>query len=180
MHGASLSRYRRAYNPVVPVWARLIAAMAGLRGAIAVVLYLSGTHTRVDAPPLPWITDVALAICFGVTGVALAVVNKHDARASWLGGTFWYLPQRRSRARFSAHTRIPLLAMLWFVRVEAFQPAFLWRFASEFPSPLVGRPAVMFRAIGRVALAAGTFIALVNLSFILWPDAGDRSMADAC
>jgi len=144
--------------------------MAGLRGATAVVLYLSGTHTSVDAPPLPWITYVALAICFGVTGVALAVVNKHDARASWLGGTFVLAAAPLTSPFFNAHPD-PLLAMLWFVRVEAFQPAFLWRFASEFPSPLVGRPAVMFRAIGRVALAAGTFIALVNLSFIVWPDA---------
>ena len=139
--------------------------------AIAVVLYLSGTHTSVDAPPLPWLMYVALAICFGMTGVALAVGNKHDARRHGLAAFSSWL-QRHSPIRFSPHTRIASLAMLWFVRVEAFQPAFLWRFASEFPSPLVGRPAVMFRAVGRVALAAGTFIALVNLSFIAWPDAG--------
>ena len=128
------------------------------------------THTLVDAPPLPWITYVALAICLG-TGVALAVVNKHDARASWLGGVFILAAAPLTNSFFNAHPDAPL-AMLWFVRLEAFQPAFVWRFASEFPSPLVGRPAVMFRAISRLALAAGTFIALVNLSFIVWPDAG--------
>ena len=30
----------------------------------------------------------------------------------------------------------------------------------------------MFRSVGRVALTSGTFIALVNLSFIVWPDEG--------
>jgi GAF domain-containing protein len=144
--------------------------MAGLRVATAVVLYLSGTHTSVTAPPLPWITYVALATCFGITGVALAVVNKHDARASWLGGIFVLAAAPLTSPFFTAHPNASL-EMLWFVRLEAFQPAFLWRFASEFPSPLVGRPAVMFRAVGRVALAVGTFIALVNLSFITWPAA---------
>jgi GAF domain-containing protein len=152
----------------VPFWARLIAASAGLRVAMAIVLYLSGMHTQVDPPPLPWLTYVALAICFAVTGVALAVVNKHDARAAWLGGIF--ILTAAPLTNFFNHHPVPWLAALWFVRLEAFQPAFLWRFAAEFPSPLVGRPAVVFRAVARVALAAGIVIALINASFIVWPD----------
>jgi len=134
-----------------------------------VVLYLSGTHTRVDAPPLPWLTYVALAVCFGVIGVALTVVNKHDARAAWLGGTFVLVAASLTSPFFNGRP-LDELGWLWFVRAEAFLPAFLWRFAAEFPSPLVGRPARVFKTVATAALSIGVVLACVNWSFLAWPD----------
>ena len=112
---------------------------------------------------------VALAACFGLSGVALTVVNKHDSRASWLGGIFVLVAAPLTNPFFSGRP-IDELGWLWFVRADAFLPVFLWRFATEFPSPLVGRPAQIFDTIARVALVAGTAIALANLSFVAWPD----------
>ncbi len=153
----------------MPAWARFITLGAAVRVGIAAVLFLSGGHTRLDAPPLPWAIYFALALCFGAAGVALTIVNKHDARAAWLGGIFVLAAVPLTSPFFNGR---PLgeLGWLWFVRAEAFTPAFLWCFASEFPSPLVGRAARVFAAVARVALLAGIVIASVNLSYVLWPD----------
>lgn len=152
----------------MPVWARLITACAGLRVAVAIVLYLSGMHTRVDPPPLPWLIYVALAVCFGLSGVALAAVSKHDARASWLGGIF-VLVAAPLTSPFFQDRPLGELGWLWYVRADAFLPAFQWRFATEFPSPLVGRSSRVFGIIARIALAAGAIIAITNLTFIWSP-----------
>ena len=158
-----------AYNPAVPAWARLVTVSAALRVAIAIVLFLAGAHTRVNPPPLPWAIYFALALCFGAAGVALTVVNKHDARAAWLGGIFVLAAAPLTSPFFNGRP-IAELGWLWFVRVEAFTPAFLWRFASEFPSPLFGRPARVFAAVADAALGVGIAIALTNLSYLAWPD----------
>lgn len=164
---------RSAYNPPVPIWARAITAAAALRVAVALVLYLSGSHARVDAPPLPWIVYVILAACFGVMGLALTVVNRHDVRAAWLGGTF-VLVAAPLTSPFFAGRPMPELGWLWFIRPDAFLPAFLWRFASEFPTPLVGKPARVFRVVARAAVAAGFLIVIANASLAAWPEpAGD-------
>ena len=153
----------------MPWWARVITICAALRVGIAAVLFLSGGHTRVDAPPLPWAMYFALSLCFGAAGVALTIVNKHDARARWLGGIFVLAAAPLTSPFFNGRP-IGELGWLWFVRAEAFTPAFLWRFASEFPSPLVGRAARVFAAVAHSALAAGVVVAAVNLSYLVWPD----------
>jgi GAF domain-containing protein len=154
---------------VVPKWARLITAGASIRVATAMVLYLSGSYSLVDPPPLPWGLYAALAIVFGAIGVALTVVNKHDARAAWLGGMF-VLVAAALTAPFFKDRPIDEFGWLWFFQPEALLPAFLWRFGSEFPSPLVGRSAQVFRAVARTAVVAGSLIALANLLFIFWPE----------
>ncbi len=167
---------RRAYNPPVPIWARVVTASAALRVAVALVLYLSGSHARVDAPPLPWLTYVMLAACFGVMGVSLTLVNRHDIRGAWLGGTF-VLVAAPLTSPFFAGRPMWELGWLWFVRPDALLPAFLWRFATEFPSPLVGQPARVFRVGARAAMVVGGLIAIVNLSLIVWADSpGDFRM----
>jgi hypothetical protein len=152
----------------VPAWARVITLIAALRVAIAVVLYLSNAHTRVDPPLLPWAMYAAMATWFGASGVILTLVNKHDARAAWLGGTF-VLVAAPLTSPFFDNRPLTELGWLWFVRADAFLPAFLWRFAGEFPSPLVARPARVFAAVATTALAVGTVIAIVNVSFVAWP-----------
>jgi len=155
------------------MWARAITAVAALRVAVAIVLYLSGSHARVDPPPLPWLVYVMLAACFGVMGAALTVVNRHDVRAAWLGGTFVLVAAPLTSPFFSGQPMWEL-GWLWFVRPDAFLPAFLWRFAAEFPSPLVATPARVFHAVARTAMTVGLLIVIVNLSLAIWPEsAGD-------
>jgi GAF domain-containing protein len=153
----------------VPAWAHVITVGAAVRIGIAAVLFLSGAHHQVAAPPLPWAIYFALTSVFGAAGVALTVVSKHDARAAWLGGIF-VLAAAPLTSPFYNGRPIAELGWLWFVRFEAFTPVFMWRFATAFPSPLVGRPARVFATIGDAALALGVTIALVNFSYLIWPD----------
>ncbi len=143
---------------------------AGLRVAAALVLYLSGSHAHGEPPPLPWLIYAALAACFGVLGAALTVVNRHDIRCAWLGGTFVLVAAPLTSPFF---TDLPPreFGWLWFVRPDALLPAFLWRFAAEFPSPLVGRPSRVFHVVAHTATAVGFLIAAVNLSLAAWPAA---------
>jgi hypothetical protein len=152
----------------VPGWARLVTICAALRVAAALVLFLSGAHDRVDPPPLPWFMYVVLATCFGGMGIALAAVNRHDVRASWLGGTFVLVATPLSAPFFIGR---PLweLGWLWFLRVDVFLPAFLWRFVAEFPSPLVADPARVFRIVSRIALAIGVVLLVSTASLLIWP-----------
>ena len=151
----------------MPIWARVITILAGLRAATAVVLFLSDAHRAVVPPPLPWLTYVALATCFGGIGFALMMVNKHDVRATWLGATFVLVAAPLTTPFFNG----PLweLGWFWFLRPDAFLPAFLWRFAGAFPSPLVGRPERVFERMGQLAAAVGALIFVVTLSFVIWP-----------
>jgi hypothetical protein len=153
----------------MPWWARVVTWTAAIRVAVALVLFLAGAHTSVEPPPLPWAIYFALALCFGASGVALTIVNKHDARAAWLGGIFVLAAAPLTSPFFNGRP-IGELGWLWFVRAEAFTPVFMWRFASEFPSPLVGGAARVFAAIARLALLAGVSIAAANLSYLIWPD----------
>ena len=154
----------------MPIWARAVTAVAALRVAVALVLYLSGSHAEAAPPPLPWVVYVLLAACFWVLGVALMLVNRHDARAAWLGGTFVLVASPLTSPFFAAR---PLweLGWIWFIQPDVFLPAFLWRFGGEFPSPLVGTPARVFRSVARTAMAVGLWIVLVNLSLVAWPEA---------
>jgi GAF domain-containing protein len=148
----------------------VITASAALRVAVALVLYLSGSHERIDPPLLPWPVYVMLAACFGLMGLALTVVNRHDVRAAWLGGIF-ILVAAPLTSPFFVGRPMSELGWLWFLRADAFLPAFLWRFGAEFPSPLVGTPARVFRTVARTAMVVGLLILIVNLSLAFWPDA---------
>lgn len=140
-----------------------------MRVAVALVLYMSGSHTRTEPPPLPWLVYVLLAACFGLLGLALTIVNRHDVRAAWLGGTF-VLVASPLTTPFLVDRPMAELGWLWFVQPDGFLPAFLWRFGGEFPSPLVGKPARVFAAMARVALAVGVLIVSVNVSLIFRPE----------
>lgn len=161
-------RTARAYNRAVPAWARFVTACAALRVAAALILFLSGAHARVDPPPLPWLVYVLLASCFGLMGIALSAVNRHDVRASWLGGIFVLVAAPLAAPFFSGRP-LSEFGWLWFVRADVFLPAFLWRFAAEFPSPLVETPGAVFRSIARIALAVGAVLAVSTASLIFWP-----------
>lgn len=150
----------------------MVGTVAALRVAAAVVLFLAGAYARSIEPPLPWLIYALLATCFCAVGLALIAVNKHDVRAVWLGGTLLLVAAPLVSPFFNGRP-LDELGWVWFVRADVFLPALLWRFAAEFPSPLVGRPERIFILIGHAAGISGAWIAAVNLSFLVWAPAND-------
>ena len=61
----------------------------------------------------------------------LVVANRSDVRAAWLGGVLLMLAVPLTSL---SQTQIALGTLLTRVEIGAFLPAFLWMFASEFPS----------------------------------------------
>jgi hypothetical protein len=129
--------------------------------------YLSGIYNAGLDAPLPPYAYAALALSFGALGLLLVVTNRNDVRAVWLGGVLLLLAVPLT-SRFVLQT--PLALGTWLTRVEpgAFLPAFLWRFAYEFPSPLTKR-SVIVRLIGGITVAFGVAAFAVNLSIAPWP-----------
>ncbi len=152
----------------MPVWARFVTAVAALRVAAALVLYLSGQVSRGVTPPLPFEAYAFLAGVFGVLGVTLAAGNRHDVRATWLGGIF-VLVAAPLCTPFLMGRSLGDFGWLIFVRMDAFLPVFLWAFVAEFPSPLVGQSGARARRARQVVTALSVLAAGVNLSFLFLP-----------
>jgi hypothetical protein len=129
----------------VPYWSRAVVGVATARIAIALVLYLSGQADRLVPLPLPPAVYAALTATFGILGLILLTANRYDVRAMWLGGIFVLVATPLCTPFVSDRT---MWDFGWaaFVRADAFLPAFLWRFVSEFPSPLGGRDGLRARS----------------------------------
>jgi hypothetical protein len=149
-------------------WARAVTAVAAVRVIAGLALYLSGQTTLTRPPPLPLEAYALLAATFGLLGVSLLAANRHDVRASWLGGVFVLVSAPLCSPFF--RTGIPEGAS-WFlaVRPDAFLAAFLWKFLIVFPTPLSGRAARVAEHTARVAVYSAFGLAIVNLSFFIVP-----------
>ncbi len=136
--------------------------MAAGRVVVALALYVSGQVLYRSPPPLPLVIYALLAAAFGVLGLTLVAANRRDVRAAWLGGVF---------VLTAVPLSTPFLAgdfgWLVAVRPDAFLPAFLWRFVSEFPSPISGPSARTPRLVGRGGAVLGVVVILVNVSFLV-------------
>jgi serine/threonine-protein kinase len=152
----------------MPAWARLVTAVAVLRVAAALALYLSGQVDTAVPSPIPAWAYAVIAFSFGTVGAALVLANRKDVRAAWLGGVLLLIASPLcSRLLSPAYT--PVAPWVAHVHPDAFLAAFAWRFLMEFPSAL-GPP--FRRAAGAVAAAAilvGAVAAAVNLSIAIWP-----------
>src|SRR5689334_15008085 len=83
--GKSNSSVRDAYTIAVPGWARIVMTIAVARVAAALVLYTSGL-SPFNFRPIPLWVFALLGATFSLVGLALALGNKNDRRAAWLGG----------------------------------------------------------------------------------------------
>ena len=149
-------------------WARVVVAVAAGRVAIALALYLSGQVIYRTPRPLPLVVYALLSAAFVLLGLTLVLANRHDVRATWLGGVFVLTALPLSSPLLAASSFSLLLA----VRADAFLPAFLWRFTGAFPSPLAGRTARVVRAVSNASAVIGLALAVVNLSFVASPVSG--------
>lgn len=150
----------------------MLVALASAKVVLTYALYFSDPTTAGVRPPLPLEVYALLGATFCVVGLTLVAANRHDARALWLGGAF---------VLASTQLATPLLRgsaargfeWLLSVRVDAFLPALLLRFAAEFPSRMTGRAERVARLAWQAAAAVGLLLALVNLSALAWtPVAG--------
>jgi hypothetical protein len=157
-----------AYNRPVPIWARLVVGVAALRVAAAMAFYLAGIYNAGIDAPLPPVAYALLSLSFGALGLLLVVANRNDVRAAWLGGVLLMLAVPLT-SRFLSQTPLALGTLLTRVEVGAFLPAFLWMFASEFPSRLEGRGGLIARAAAGGAALFSVVAFAINLSIALWP-----------
>lgn len=134
---------------------------------MALALYLSGQTDRPVHLPLPPAVYAALTVTFGILGLILLTANRYDVRAMWLGGIFVLVATPLCSPFFSGRT-IWDFGWAAFVRADAFLPAFLWRFVSEFPSPLGGRAGRLARSVALLSAIVGGAIFSLNLSYLIW------------
>jgi hypothetical protein len=142
---------------------------------IGLAFFLSGQIRRGLPRPLPLEVYALLAATFGILGLILVAANRRDVRAMWLGGVFVLAASQLSTPLVHARATEGF-AWLLHVRPDAFLPALLWRFVSAFPSPLGGRPGAAARAVWQTAAVTGLLLALVNLSYLAVPSAGDAHL----
>ncbi len=156
----------------MPVWARALAALATLRVAAALVLYLSGLTTVASQTAIHPAVYAWLALTFGALGLALLTANRNDIRAAWLGGVLLLIAVPLTSAVMPTQAN-PALAWMGRLRPDAFLGAFLWRLAVEFPAP----PSASLRRAGAWVAAGSALLGAVafatNLSLIWSPLAAD-------
>ncbi|HEU4892275.1 MAG TPA: serine/threonine-protein kinase [Vicinamibacterales bacterium] len=152
----------------MPIWARCVVTAAALRVACAIAFYLAGIYNVDVAAPLPVAAYAVLMITLSGLGLLLVVTNQRDVRAAWLGGVLLLLAVPLT-SRFLSQTAFAIGTFLARVQAGAFLPAFLWRFASEFPSRLDGRLGRFARAAAAIAAWFGGVAFAVNLSIAIWP-----------
>ena len=118
-----------------PIWSRVLVALAAAKVVLTYALYLSDPAAAGVRPPLPLEVYAALAATFCVVGLTLAAANRHDARAFWLGGAF-VLAATELATPLLRGSAARGFEWLLSVRVDAFLPALLLRFAAELPIPV--------------------------------------------
>ena len=158
----------------MPRWARLVSAIAAIRVAAVLILYLSGQLAPAANVPIPLWAYAGLSLTFGALGATLLMGNRDDVRAAWLGGVLLLIAVPFT-GRILILSTLPVRAWIDPIRPDAFLPAFLWRFLIEFPFELPPRPRRAARAVAACALTFGLVAAVANLSLIAWPmeEAGD-------
>ena len=155
----------------MPIWPRVLVAIAAGRVVFTFALYFSGASEIGFRPPLPLAVYAVLAATFCVMGLTLVAANRHDVRALWLGGAF-VLASTQLSTPLVPGSAAGEFEWLLAIRVDAFLPALLWRFAAEFPSGLTGRPARAARLAWQAAAVIGLLLLLVSLSSLAWTPAG--------
>ena len=156
------------HNPRVPIWARLIIALASARVAVGLVLFLAG-QVNTDAPsPIPVWAYALLSVSFALVGGGLVVGNTRDPRASWLGGMLVLLAVPLSQRLFGTQS-ITVPAVITCLRPDTFLAACLWQFVAIFPSPMTSRFGGVARGTTRVLEAIGALAFLLMLSTAAWP-----------
>jgi hypothetical protein len=150
----------------MPLWARLTVVVAGLKVAFGMALYLSGLM-RSGPTLVPVWVYAALAAAFTLLGCLLVIGNRRDPRAAWLGGMFILIAAPLTPL-VNAFV-YPAPGFVTYLRPEALQPVFVWRFLAEFPSPLTGQSARAIRWLSRAMLIVGLWCAAANLSIALTP-----------
>src|SRR5687768_4733855 len=153
----------------MPLWARLVVLVGGLKVAFGMAVFLSGQTIRTVPPPVPEWVYAALATAFALLGCLLVVGNRQDTRAAWLGGMFVLMASPLVPSVNSYTNPWPWPAWITYLRPEALQPAFVWRFLGEFPSPLAGTGARVAKWCAAVSLAVGSWCLAMNLSLAWWP-----------
>jgi hypothetical protein len=148
----------------VPIWARTITALAIGRVAVGLTLPLSDRVDSLDSSPMPVWVYALLSASFALVGGALAIGNKRDARAEWLGGILALLAVPLSERLLSRD-----FAELARLRPDIFLPAFLWHFVKVFPSKLGGRFGFTAGIVARIAAVFSAIVFVLMLSLLLWP-----------
>ena len=149
----------------MPLWARLIIGVASVRSVSAIVLYLADAIAPHQHQAPSWVF-CALSLTFTALGIGLAVANRSDVRAAWLGGLFSVIGSALVIPLSNEQTP-GLLPWLNYVRPEAFIGAFLWYFLTRFPSDLEGRFGRVVRAVAAIAAVVGLWCLIANL-VALW------------
>jgi hypothetical protein len=152
----------------MPTWARLVVAVAAAKVGIGITLFLSGQLPVSVSKPLALWVYAALAAVFGVLGLALSLGNRKDVRAAWLGAVYVLIAAPLVTPLIGAHTS-GFLGLFTHLRAEAFLPAFLWRFVSEFPSSSERAPRRVAESVAAVASVFAWLCTIVNLSYLTWP-----------
>jgi GAF domain-containing protein len=147
------------------MWAWLVIGVASVRSASAIVLYLSAAIAP-DPHQVPSWVFCLLSFTFTALGLGLAVANRRDVRAAWLGGLFCLVGS--ALVIPLSNERTPgLLPWLNHVRPEAFTGAFLWYFLTRFPLDLEPRSRRIVRTIAATAALIGAWCMAANLA-ALW------------
>jgi hypothetical protein len=152
----------------VPIWARLIVAIASARVAVGLVLFLAGQVNTARPSPIPVWAYALLSVTFALVGGGLVVGNKRDARAAWLGGMLVLLAVPLSE-RLLVTDSGPLPTILTRLRPDTFLAAFLWRFVGAFPSEILGRAGGVVRVVARLLEVIGGTAFVLMLSTVPWP-----------
>ena len=174
MHRSEVRSEERASEPL-PIWARVMIAVAAVRTAVALVLYLSAGQaplrisTAVPHPPLPpvWIY-AALSGTFTALGLGLVVGSRRDTRAEWLGG-FLTLTAAPLATVLMQSTVIVPPQWLAYVRPEALGAATLWHFLARFPTDLEPRASRVVRRVATATGIIGLWCFAANLVAVLFP-----------
>ena len=119
----------------MPLWTRLLTAIAVAKMAVSIWAYVSAGSQTVSAGPFPFWINVLNIIVYGGVATLLIVGSGRDRRAQSLGVYFVLVGAMFSNAIIIEAT--PELGVVGRVFVEihpdAFLPLLLWLFLREFP-----------------------------------------------
>jgi len=157
----------------LPLWTRLLLALAGLEIAagLAGILAAALTGTGSAGQPFPlWVFALQTSV-FAAIGTVLLRGVRGDPRVAYLGAALMLIATSYSLRPLEVlelwsggHWAVRLVGHL---QLDAFLPVFVWSFAREFPRA-IDSPAS--RRVGRLAvfvsLGAGVSLFLANLALL--------------